>query len=275
MINLINKAARHKPKSFIAPVMTKHAKLFVVQDNIPYWFVAEVEYPDWYVLIPNKDTQTARVMRNAHPNEYIGYMSILPSFFVIALFPISNTVWLVMPFNFSDAAQRGWATGSPRPMHLVLDNITALDVVKARALGDALIFDHLSSIMSGGTKEFQVAQSVFDKRLEAVRDAEKREEEKSQRHARQQKMQTERGKLETALEFMGAKLSDWTREIDGYLVRWEIDGQVYRMNVDTNLRVKSAGVCLDGTDDWHSLSSVVGVMQERAGAIENDEHGDW
>ena len=108
-----------------------------------------------------------------------------------------------------------------------------------------------------------------------MRQLERIEQEKLQRGARLRKMQTELGKLETSLEVMGAKLFDWTREIDGYLVRWEIDGQVYRMNVDINLRVKSAGVCLDGTDDWHSLSSVVSVMQERAGAIENDEHEDW
>lgn len=256
--------------------MTKRAKLFVVQDGIPYWFNAQVEYPGWYYLAPRAPKKksndeiapTATVVREAHAHEYIDYMDMLPSIYVIAIFPISNSTWLVTPYNISDADQRGWKNGVPRPAYLVLDNIAALDVIKVRMLPSGLIFDHLSGIHSANTKEARIAQSIYDRRLQVVREQEARQERAS-------RLTTEQGKLEESLAFMGAELEDWTRELDGYVVRWSLGGQIYKMQIDTNLRVTSAGVCLSGTDDWHSLSSVVDVMKERATAIANDDHGDW
>lgn len=276
MKSLIDRISHHKPRNFIAPVMTKRAKLFVIQDDIPYWFVAQTDQPGWYYLEPRVKVgkgrgeirASARVLREAEPHEYINYLRVLPSFFVIALFPINTSTWLVMPYNISDGEQRGWENGVPRPMYLVQENISALDIVKARVLTGSLIFDRLSSILGADTKETQIAQSIYDRRLQIVREQEAQQE-------RANKLKTERGRLEESLAFMGAELKDWTRELDGYIVRWELDGQVYRMQVDPNLRVTSAGVCLDGTDDWHSLSSVVDVMKERAKAIANDDHGDW
>lgn len=272
MKTLINRISRHEPKNFIAPVLTRRAELFVVQDSIPYRFFAEVEHPDWYFMRPyltkTEKKPMAAPIRPAQPHEYINYMRVLPSFYVIALFPVSDFTWLVMPYNISDGEQRSWKNGIPRPMYLTVDNIMSLDVVKARLLSDVLIFDHLSSISSADTKESIIAQSIYDRRLQAIREHEAKEERAS-------KLSTEQGRLEESLAFMGAELEEWTRELDGYVVRWKLDGQIYRMQVDTNLRVTSAGVCLSGTDDWHSLSSVVDVMTERASAIANDEHGDW
>ncbi len=272
--NLIDKIANHQPKHFIAPVMSRKAKIFAIQDDIPYWFYTEVEYPNWYYLKPNKargkSQRKAKAIsvRQANPHEYIDYLGVLPAFQVIALFPISDTVWLVMPYNLSDATQRGWKEGTPRPMHLTMDNILSMDVVTARLLAPrTLIFDHLSNL-SIARREKEIAQGIFDRRLDAVRKQEALE-------ARADELQTEEGRLKESLKFMGAELEEWTREIDGYIVRWKIDGQVYRTQIDTNMRVVSAGVCLNGTDDWHSLTSIIEVMQDRAGAISRDEHGDW
>lgn len=275
--DLIDKTARHKPKHFIAPVMSKRAKLFVVQDSIPYWFFTEVEYPNWYYLQPNlavaaQSVPVATPIRQANPHEYISYMSALPSFQVITLFPISDTVWLVMPYNIADAGQRGWRQGMPRSMYLVMDNIASMDVVTARFMPpQTLIFDHLSGVLKIAHREMEIARDIFDRRLDAIRKHEARRQRRS-------RLKTEEGRLQESLKFMGAELEDWTRGIDGYSVRWKIDGQVYKTEIDTNMRVVSAGVCLGGTDNWHSLASVVEVMQDRdAGrgrsAYEEDE--DW
>ncbi len=271
--DLINRVADHKPRHFIAPVMSRKAKLFVIQDGIPYWFYAEVDYPSWYYLMPRKTGGLAGRFfadpkRQANPHEYIDYLGALPVFQAIALFPISDTVWLVMPYNIADAEQRGWPEGAPRSMHLTMDNISSMDVITSRLLAPrTLIFDHLFDLPIA-RREMKIARDIFDRRLEAIRKQEALT-------ARANKLQTEEGRLTESLKFMGADLQEWTREIDGYVVRWSIDGQVYRTQIDTNMRVVSAGVCLNGTDDWHSLSSVVQVMQERASAINADEHGDW
>lgn len=270
LLHTVDQIAQHTPSDFIAPVMTKHAKLFTLQDGIPYWFTARVEKPGWYLLKPDGLLhQWATVIREAYPHEMIQYLAELPAFLVIVLFPVDETTQLVMPFNLSDAEQRGWENGIPRHMHIVYHNLRHKDVVQARAMGDSLLFDHgshLNSAMSG--KEQAIATEIYEARLDLIR---RREAEKE----RAAHVKTEQGRLETALEFMGASLEEWTREIDGYVVRWMIDGQMYRMEVDTNLRVKSAGVCLDSTDSWHSLSSVVDVMQDRKKAIDAREHGDY
>lgn len=272
MKDLIDKIAQYKPRHFIAPVMSKFAKLFIVQNSIPYWFEVAVEYPGWYFLLPllsKRKAPIAKPVRQANPHEYIDYMGTLSSFTVITLFPISDTVWLVMPYNIADAEQRGWKSGTPRPMYLVLDNIASMDIVVSRLMPPkTLIFDHLSGLLSVGKREMKIARNIFDRRLDAVR--------KQEAHAaREAQLETEEGRLRESLKFMGAELEDWTREINGYTVRWKIDGQVYRTQIDTRMRVVSAGVCLNGTDDWHSLSSVVEVMQERASAISAGDHGDW
>lgn len=267
LLNTIDQISQHKPTEFIAPVMTKHAKLFTVQNGIPYWFVVSVDKPEWYLLKPQG--QYAWIQREALPHEIIQYLAELPSFLVIVLFPVDETTQLVMPFNLSDAEQRGWKNGVPRHMHINYGNLRHKDVVQTRIIGDSLLFDHVSHHNSAMShKESKIATEIYEARLDLIRQREAEEE-----HAKY--VQTEQGKLETALEFMGASLEEWTRELDGYVVRWKIDGQMYRMEVDTNLRVKSAGVCLDNTDSWHSLSSVVAVMQDRKKAIDADEHGDY
>ncbi len=143
-----------------------------------------------------------------------------------------------------------------------------MDVITSRLLAPrTLIFDHLFDLPIA-KREMEIARNIFDRRLDAIR----KQEAKT---ARVNQLQTEEGRLRESLKFMGAELEDWTREIDGYVVRWKIDGQVYRTQIDTKMRVVSAGVCLDGTDDWHSLTSVVEVMQDRASAINTGDHGDW
>lgn len=273
MKDLIDRVSRHKPRHFIAPVMSRDTKLFVVQDEVPYWFYTKVDYPNWYYLLPRKsknkmDKPTAVPLRQANPHEYIDYLGALPIFQVIALFPVSDSVWLVMPFNIADAEQRGWPEGAPRSMHLTMDNISPMDVITSRLLAPrTLIFDHLFDLAIA-KREMEIARDIFDRRLDAIRKQEVKTKRVNQ-------LQTEEGRLRESLKFMGAKLEDWTREIDGYVVRWKIDGQVYRTQIDTNMRVVSAGVCLNGTDDWHSLASVVQVMQDRASAISSGDHGDW
>lgn len=266
--NILNRVINHVPKNFVAPALTKNVNLFVVQDGIPYRFKATVESPGWYYFSPDKESKRAKVLREAHPSEYYDYKDSLQTIHVITLFPINDMTWLVIPYNISDAQQRGWVSGAPRTMYLA-DNISSMDVVGACMASNTLIFNYLTtSSKNDNTKEVAIALNIINKRLEAIQAHEINEQRKN-------KSQTALEKIESSLAFMGATLEDWTKEIDGYNVRWKIDGQTYRMQIDTNTRIQSAGVCLEGTDDWHSLSSVVDVMTDRRQAIESGDHGDW
>ena len=66
------------------------------------------------------------------------------------------------------------------------------------------------------------------------------------------------------LEFMGAELNSWHESGNEYRITWTHGGQTHSMDVARSGFVESAGVCLEGTDRRHNLSSIVAVMQEHA-----------
>lgn len=268
LADTIERLAGHKPREFFAPVPTQDTtRVFSLQDGIPYWFSVNVREPGWYLLSP--DRNRVEIIRELLPYERMKYLGELQRFYAITLFPIDedNNVWLVSPFNISDAEQRGWKNGEPRPMYLVEDELQPLTTIDARMMGNTLLYNEIGYVEGGG-KDLQHAEQIVQQRIHQL-EIEQRQKEIAE------KRKTEQGRIEAALEFMGASLVGYTPTVQGYQVTWEHGGEQYSMQIDRNLRIRSAGVCLDGTDDWHSLSSVVAVMEDRSRAIELGEHGDW
>jgi hypothetical protein len=254
--SIIQKIGNHTPQDFIAPIPTASTtRVFTLQNGIPYWFAVNVSDPGWYFLTPN--APTIEVIREIEPYERIEYLAQLPRFLVIALWPTSESTWLVSPFNLSDASQRAWANGEPRFCYLVSSNIQSLDILAVRRMGDILLFeDVVSSVQfDNHAPGLFYAKSIINARLLQLQ----REEQK---RLRKEQLETEEGRIQTSLEMMGAQLRSWERNVQGYTVKWDYDGREYSMPLDQNLHVRSAGVCLDDTDYMHSLASIVAVMED-------------
>lgn len=270
LANTIESLAGHRPRDFFAPVPTSNTtSVFSLQDQIPYWFAIDIAEPGWYLLSPEQDL-SVKIVREAFPYERLQYLNQLKRFYVIALFPITedNQTWLVSPFNISDAEQRGWKNGEPRQMYLVDDEIEPLQIIDTRSSGNTLLYYEIASLMKYNSKEWRHARNIIDQRIQQIQAEEKRREIAK-------KQSTERGRIEASLEFMGAQLVRYTPTIHGYEITWAHNGRRHTMQIDRNLRVRSAGVCLAGTDAWHSLASVIAVMEDRANAINRGDHEDW
>lgn len=274
LLNTINRIANHEPQPFIAPIpISNMTKVFTLQDEIPYWFTANVIDTGWFLLHPGNTVASnypyAYAERTATAIERLKYLEQLPRFHVIALFPIDNN-WLVMPFNISDANQRGWDNGRPRLMYLPEGSIGDCQVVHARQLGNILLYDAPAQILlMRKSKESIIAKEIVRVELERMKNEVAKLE-------RLKKLQSVEGRIDESLKHSGAELVDWKLNVDGeYKIEWTYNGNGYTTMVDSKLRVVSAGVCLDGTDNWHSLSTIVHVMEDRRKEIESGDHGDW
>jgi hypothetical protein len=267
LADTIERLAGHKPRNFAAPIPTRNTtKVFSLQEKIPYWFSVNVDEPGWYLLSP--DNHRVSVVKELLPYERLQYLEQLKRFYVIALFPIDsdNQTWLVSPYNVSDAEQRGWKDGAPKQMYLVEDEIQPLQIIDARLVGNSLLYNEIAVV--GKSADMYHAECIVRQRIQQLQFEEERKQIA-------EKQKTERGRIEASLEFMGASLVGYTPTVQGYNVTWMHNGRQHSMEIDRNLRVRSAGVCLAGTDAWHSLSSVVAVMEDRHSAINRGDHEDW
>lgn len=259
LLHVLDRLSEHEPQNFAAPVLTRTTtQLFTVQENLPYWFEVEVNQPGWYELKPNKDTGKAIVVRVLDWIERVKYLEQLRRFLVFALYPIEDQTWLCSPFNLSDAEQRGWYTGSPKPIFVLQGTIKPLDVLDVRIQANNLLFCRVASERwneAHGLSARMHAESFIEKRVNFLAQEEARK-------AREEKRKTVSGRIKQSVEFMGATLNNLEMNATGYTITWTYNGRTYTMPVDRNLHVRSAGVCLDGTDNWHSLSSIIGVMED-------------
>ena len=70
-------------------------------------------------------------------------------------------------------------------------------------------------------------------------------------------------RIKSALRRGGAGYQSHRETKDGFVVQYEVNGQVHHSFVDRNsLSVQSAGICLDGMDANFDLQSLVGVIAE-------------
>lgn len=207
------------------------------------------------------------------PAEIIDYLTQLPRFYIIALFPVSDTAWLTLPFNRADAAQRGWPAGCPRPVHLIRHRLESFDVAIARSMGGVLLYDDIDErlgltsrgdllrqcLRSGGNPlpqnaDFTNAYNILIDRLAQQR------QEQAAAEAVQASLSLE-GSIRQQLDFVGATLVNWE---GGQTIKitYEYNGMQRTVEVGRDFRTLSAGICLDGTDSRYDLASVITVLEE-------------
>ena len=193
---------------------------------------------------------------------------------MIILFRVAERTWLCIPYNAADAAQRGWANGEPRSLHLIRHAMGPFDVAVARDLAGMLLYEdintslHTSPIsvemrrcLARGDVEFPKASPDFRNAYEILSRRRQEVSRQQQLEAIEARQQGDEGQVRFDLEFMGASLLALTETGEGYSVTWEFDGCTHTTRVGRDMKVQSAGICLDSTDKQHDLSSIVQVME--------------
>ena len=287
LLDVIAEVDRHEPREFMAPILdTRVTDVFVNLDNIPYRFEivqdkdmpGDAVSPGWWIMKPTSK-RIVEALGPAHPSQYLKYLDALPRFFVIALFPLSKDghTWLCMPYNISDATQRGWPDGGvPLPLHLVRGRIFALDALKAKSLAGAMIYDDIAYSGSAfdigaalrnrlrltGAPDVRGASPEFLAAFHIVRDRIEQAKKEERARAIREKRMTQEDEIRWKLDFMGAELVDWRQAGDGYVVEWRFGNVVRKVTVRRDGRIASAGICLSGLDSQENLSSIVKVMED-------------
>lgn len=265
LLNLLDRGGSLGP--FLAPYPEKGSRLFTFQSGLPYWLnVDQAVEPGWYHFTPDGYKFAIRKVDQAAPYEYFGYLSQLPRFLVYVVLPPEDNRVLVVPFNASDAKQRGWPDCQPQYAYLCgrKANLSPLSIVVCRNLAGLLLVEGLYH------RERSKSHILEDRLAMGVPVAPEglfsREEETAinlyladQAHRKVRGAEDEIARL---LGLAGAELS-WYRETDsGYEITWVHDGYQHRQRFDKNFRCQVAGICLDGGDRQQDLVTVVKVMEE-------------
>lgn len=259
--------AGYIPEPFVAPIPTDgNVDVFTLQNGVPLRFFVRNHKIGWFEFEPRKDRVVAN--RQAEIIEIVNYLEALPRFYVIACIPSGEMEWIVVPFNGSDAAQRGWKNAEPRQMYLCNERIEPFDLIVARQLGSILIYDmpdlRLSSLDTINLVNGQLPNTRdWYNAHRMVEEWTKKAEEEARKNLVKTQLEQIDNKLKFLLEFMGASLVSKEKKGKGYEVVWKApDGHTYKMGVGESGRISVAGFCLAGTDSEHNLSSIVQVMEE-------------
>lgn len=226
----------------------------------------------WWELRPSTKKR-AYPIRHAYPHEYLLYLTQLPRFYVIVLFRVAENTWLCLPYNASDAAQRGWEDGTPRVLHLVRHSVQPMDVVVTRDLAGMLLYDSVDTRLES-SRHIVLAQATIDipikgpktdgfsNAISIIQDRLKTQAEEEHRRQLEAQRATTEGNIKWHLEYVGAQLADFREYGEGFRVNWTFNGQTHQTTIRRDLRVHSAGICLAGGDRNFNLSSIVHVMEE-------------
>jgi hypothetical protein len=273
ILRAINRVAQHKPQDFTAPVPSRNGSVFVVQEGIPYRFNLSVAVPGWYMIHP-VGLRRAEVGALAEEWQRIMFLEALPRFLCIVVAMMGDIV-IVVPYNISDANQRGWKDGEPSPVYLVSEHLQAFDIILARRMGGILYYDRIDSnlvdkevtdaracIMMESVNALEinlnanwqnayafVHQRVMDERKEALRKLQYEQNARS------------KDDLNWHLNFMGAILLEEQHIGDRIVVTYSYGEHEHKLTVDKSMKLVSAGICIAGTEREHNLSSAVAVIE--------------
>jgi len=243
----------------IAPIFSKKEIVRVFINNHPYRLYVEVKTPGWYVIKPMSQS-TAKSVREAVPFEIQTCLRAVPELRTIAMRRISESRWFVFPFNVSDAQSKNVPV-QPLEVFLIDRNLEPFSVISARLWGKVLLFDSYLSPpidkfseslehgdteppkISGTIPEFKTVYSMLTDELE------------------QAKRRTVEGKIQGAIEYLGAELVGFKEFGDGYEVTYRDNGRNYQVRVSNSFRLRSAGICLSGLENQQTLASSVAVMR--------------
>lgn len=269
MLELLNKLNKTEFKPFVAPILEARTnRVFTRANGFTCQYMFTNLEPGWYEFSP-ESANVCKRYKDAPVAEVVRYLAELPRFYVQAVHPVSEYTWLVVPYNASDATQRGWADCQPRPMHLITDRVKPFDVLVSRSLAGELLYDHLDdclpeSVVSSYVLRNQIAETGI------VPDAIRPEQAViwqivNRRRAEERKtaLQLDTGdRLKWFLDFAGAGLVDWQREGENLRVTYEYNGAQFSPLITRKMQVLSAGICLASGDRRQNLTSLVEVMEE-------------
>lgn len=260
LLNRLTEESRNLPE-VIAPVPRKTGYVGAVINNHPYRFSVRVDNPGWYIL-KSTSSVSAEVLRQAEPSEIRKCLQSVRKLKSISVRRLTKTSWLVFPYNISDAKSRGFRI-EPQECHIIDRNLEPFMTISTRLWGNLVIFDS-AGIESPPTGYIQHLQKEYthppkalgvNPEFKMVYNILLGEVEKAKR-------QTIEGRIKSAVEYLGAELVGFTESGTGYSVEWKDKSQTYRSRVTGNLRLESAGICLDGLEHEQSLTSTVAVMRK-------------
>ena len=278
LANILDRIAGHKLVDFVAPIPDADATVVfsLLPDGTPYRFQVSGVEPGWHVLHPGARGRATVVGPAPVWDIVVDSLRDLPRFLVVAALPLSESAWLCVPFSAADAEQRGWMNGEPKALHLVREHLEPLDLIEARDLGGVLLFDQIATHVD--TSRLRGIQTVLrESPVEAwdvsappvarnvislIQQRRASDQAHQARVQRQQAVRSDEARLRSELDFAGAQLINWSELSDGFRVTWEHEGHTYTMPIQRDLRVESAGICLNETDRHYTLAAIVHVMAE-------------
>lgn len=251
----LDRLETHTIEPFIAPILSADRNMIlIVQNNTPAWLTYNGAVLGWWKLRALRDNR-AIAWRKAYPAEYLRYLDVLPKVYVTAVRRLAPHTWLVVPYSSVDAEQRGWLDCAPRVMHLVRDSIKHLDVLDVRILDDQLLYCCVTLRNLPPSDTVTVAKELILAYSAEVRHRAEMDAEMARRNSYQ-------GRIVDSVEFMGAKVLDWSEAGEQIQVTWEWNGYRNTTTISRSLSVRSVGFCADGSDASHNLTSAVALLQE-------------
>ncbi len=258
LLNVIERVSKIKLEPFMAPIPNPEiTTLFTLQGSVPYWMTIDNGRHGWW-WVESDDGKIASLTREAHPYECLEYLGQLRGFHVIVLYPVGVN-YLVIPFNPSDASQRGWPNSSPRLMYLPRDTVIGpYQVVHVKDASGTLLYHGISMIPNLSTTKLQqlsLAREIRKDYLDTMEGLRRMGELK-------QAQETMESRIEYDLASSGAILGAIAPDTYGYKVTYTYDGATFTVPLTQQGRIVSAGICLNNTDQEHNLASIVQVMQQ-------------
>lgn len=269
LLNRLTEESRNLPE-VIAPVPRKTGYVGAVINNHPYKFIVRVDNPGWYILKPTSSV-SAKVSRPAEPSEIRKCLQSVRNLKSISVRRLTKTSWLIFPYNISDAKSRGFRI-EPQECHLIDRNLEPFMTINTKLWGNLVIFDS-AGIEPPPTGYIQHLQKEYTNppRILGVSPEFKMVYNILLGEVEQAKRQTVEGRIKGAVEYLGAELVGFTESGTGYNVEWKDGRQTYRSRVTGNLRLESAGICLDGLEHEQTLTSTVAVMRKFEGDDDYDD----
>lgn len=286
LLALIERVGGHEPQPFTVPIPeAERITVMSLQDGIPYRFRVRDPVRGWWLAEVIRRRGWVRLSNPAQPADVMAYLEALPRFYVVALFRLEEQTWLCIPWSAADAAQRGWPNGEPRVLHLVRHSVRAFDALSARSLAGLMLYEDVATRLPGAATDatamreglplgecqarpvvYYNALAIIVQRNEELRcQAEEAERDRRQQAvaaARQQRLVSIEEHIRWQLGFVGAQLVGWDEAGEGLSVRWEYDGYQHEATVSRALEGVSAGICMEGSEVQHNLSSLVLAIQE-------------
>ena len=69
------------------------------------------------------------------------------------------------------------------------------------------------------------------------------------------------GRLQASVERAGGRLVSYSKYGEGWMVEWRLDDETIKSIIHDDLRIVSAGFCLSGDDQQHSLHSIINLAR--------------